>query len=119
MEVGEAAERARRKSVDALPVNDSRGMVGMISKWELESAIAQGGSRKTLSELLHSRAGSPDGSFPHVHPDHGVEVALERMGSTGLNVLPVVSRASVRSLLGIVTLDDILDVYGLLRIKTE
>jgi CBS domain-containing protein len=34
------------------------------------------------------------------------------MGASGLKVLPVVSRANVRELLGIVVLDDILDAYG-------
>src|SRR5262249_40736223 len=27
-------------------------------------------------------------SFPHVHPDHGLDIALHRMGSSGLTVLP-------------------------------
>jgi hypothetical protein len=34
------------------------------------------------------------------------------MGTSDLNVLPVVSRANVRQLLGIVVLDDILKAYG-------
>jgi hypothetical protein len=39
-------------------------------------------------------------------------MALERMGSTGLTVLPVVSRANVRVLMGIAVLDDVLAAYG-------
>src|SRR5437763_10935766 len=27
--------------------------------------------------------------FPHVHADHGLDVALHRMGNSGLKVLPV------------------------------
>jgi len=38
---------------------------------------------------------------------------LERIGATGDNVLPVVSRANIKQLLGVVTVDDILEVYGL------
>ncbi len=53
--------------------------------------------------------------FPHVHPDHGLDVALHRMGSSGLRVLPVVSRKDVRRLEGTVTLEDVLRVYGLER----
>ena len=41
-----------------------------------------------------------------------MSMALERMGASGLNVLPVVSRANVRQLLGIIVLDDILNAYG-------
>jgi Mg/Co/Ni transporter MgtE len=37
------------------------------------------------------------------------------MGNTGLNVLPVVSRANVRHLIGMVALDDVLDAYGVAR----
>jgi hypothetical protein len=37
------------------------------------------------------------------------------MGASGLNVLPVVSRASVRQLMGIVVLDDILHAYGVAK----
>jgi CBS domain-containing protein len=39
-------------------------------------------------------------------------VALERLGSSGLDLLPVVSRADVRELLGVVTLRDILSSFG-------
>jgi CBS domain-containing protein len=53
--------------------------------------------------------------FPHVHPDHSLSLALERMGATGLNVLPVVSRADVRRLLGVVALRDVLEAYGLAK----
>lgn len=37
------------------------------------------------------------------------------MGESGYNVLPVVSRTDVRQLEGIVTLEDILEAYGLAK----
>ncbi len=49
---------------------------------------------------------------PHVHPDHSLGLALERMGEAHLDVLPVVSRANIHLVLGEVTLQDILRVYG-------
>jgi CIC family chloride channel protein len=54
-----------------------------------------------------------DHDFPHVHSDHGLDVALHRMGSSGLKTLPVVSRNDVTQVEGVITLDDILRVYGL------
>ena len=51
--------------------------------------------------------------FPHVHADQSLDVALERMGANHIQVLPVVSRADVHHLLGIVTLGDVLNSYGL------
>jgi predicted transcriptional regulator len=41
--------------------------------------------------------------------------ALERMGANGIEILPVVNRADVHKLEGIVTLRDVLDAYGVSR----
>ncbi len=51
-------------------------------------------------------------ALPYAHLDDSLSVVLERMGSTGRNVLPVVSRANASELIGVVTLEDILDAYG-------
>jgi CIC family chloride channel protein len=101
--------------LDAWPVADAEGLWGMIGKRELEQAAAEGSSAKTVAEILPEgpRSGhSTAEDLPHVHPDHSLSLALERMGTSGLNVLPVVSRANVRELIGIVALSDILDAYG-------
>jgi len=50
--------------------------------------------------------------FPHMYADQGLDLALERMGSTKLNLLPVVSRANVHQLVGVVTLQSLLDEYA-------
>jgi CIC family chloride channel protein len=114
MEVTEAAVQARKRDLDACPVADDRGLWGMVPKWEIESTIARGGGTKKLADLLGG-PGGPDAEsvakIPHVHPDHAVAVALERMGASGYNVLPVVSRTNARNLVGVVTLDDILEAY--------
>jgi CIC family chloride channel protein len=47
-----------------------------------------------------------------MHADQGLDLALERMGSNQIDLLPVVSRANVHELVGIVTLQDVLDSYG-------
>jgi CBS domain-containing protein len=47
-----------------------------------------------------------------VHADQSLELALERMGAAGLDVLPVVNRADVRQLEGVVCLHEVLAVYG-------
>jgi len=44
--------------------------------------------------------------------DQELDLALERMGANQIEVLPVVSRADVHKLEGIVTLQDILNSYG-------
>ena len=54
-------------------------------------------------------------AIPHVHPDQGLDLALERMGANQIEILPVVNRADVHKLEGMVTLRDVLDAYGLSR----
>jgi CBS domain-containing protein len=87
----------------------------MVAAAELEQAVAQGRSEHQLAALLKSRASGQlhePAEPPHLHPDHSLAVALERLGSSGLDLLPVVSRADVRELLGVVTLRDILSSFG-------
>jgi chloride channel protein, CIC family len=96
------------------PVEDDAGLVGMVARIELETAVEDGRGEQQLSALLKERASqtSPRRSLAHVHPDHNLTMALERLGALQQDVLPVVSRDNVRQLLGIVTLADILDSYG-------
>jgi len=46
---------------------------------------------------------------------HGLDLALERMGANQIEILPVVNRADVHQLEGIVTLQDVLNAYGVSR----
>ncbi len=48
-----------------------------------------------------------------MHLDHPFSILLERMGSAHVEALPVVSRADIRKLLGIITLPEVLKAYGL------
>jgi CIC family chloride channel protein len=106
MTVEEAAEKTRASSLHAYPVGDSHGLVGMLEASLVQKAIAEGGGNRPIGELVEKH------KFPHLHTDHSLMVALERMGSTHLDVLPVVSRADVCKLEGIVTLQDVLNFYG-------
>jgi CIC family chloride channel protein len=114
IEVVEALNQTEQSRFDAWPVTDQNGLCGLIGKAELQSALASGGDNKKLAELVDGCApqGRRDTSFAYVHPDHHLGVALERMGASGRNVLPVVSRANRRRLVGVITLDSILKSYG-------
>jgi len=91
-----------RKSATAL-VSDERGIVGVLPLSTLERASGQ---EKRLLDLVNPL------TFPHVHADHGLHLALERLGSNGLDLLPVVSRANAHQLIGVVMLRDVLQSYG-------
>ena len=106
--VREALQRVRSSEFRTWLVTDRRGVVGVINLSRLESELAEGAD-KTLGELV-------DGAiFPHVHTDQGLDLALERMGANRIEILPVVNRADVHKLEGVVTLRDVLNAYGVGR----
>jgi CIC family chloride channel protein len=106
MTVGEALEKTESSQFRSWPVTDEQGVVGMVGRSSLQHALAEGAATRRLTELVDSN------DFPHVHVDHSLHFALERMGAAQLDTLPVVSRADVHKLVGIVTLQDVLDSYG-------
>jgi CIC family chloride channel protein len=103
--VQEALERVRSSKFRTWLVTDSRGVTGVINVSRLEQELAEGADKK-LGELVNALV------FPHVHPDHGLDLALERMGANQIEILPVVNRADMHKLEGILTLRDVLDSYG-------
>ncbi len=118
MLIASALHRIKDLALDAWPVADAGGLCGMIRSSELEQASIDGASYQNVAAILRPGArlgGSKDERVAHVHPDHSLSLALERMGAGGLKVLPVVSRANVRQLIGIITLDDILGAYGVAK----
>jgi CIC family chloride channel protein len=106
--VREAVERVRSSEVRTWLVTDRRGLVGVINLERLERELAEAADKK-LGELMDALV------FPHVHPDQGLDLALERMGANQIELLPVVNRADVHKLEGIVTLRDVLNAYGVSR----
>jgi CIC family chloride channel protein len=106
MTIQDALEKFRTSESTAWPVADGRDLIGVISFGKLQQAATAGSATKHLQELL-DRA-----DFPHLHADHPLSLALERMGAYQVNALPVVNRANVHKLEGIVTLTDVLALYG-------
>jgi CIC family chloride channel protein len=109
MTVQQAMARTQKSAASAWIVTDERGVRGVLSLEMLMQHAQQGGTGSRLEDLLSSN------EFVHVHPDHPLVVALERMGASRLDILPVVSRADVRQLQGIVTAEDVLRLYGINR----
>jgi chloride channel protein, CIC family len=106
MTVQEALQEIRSSESTAWPVSDNQGLIGVLSFGKLQQAAAAGPETKRLDELM-------DGTdFPHLHMDHPLSLALERMGAYQINAMPVVSRANMHKLEGIVTLKDVLALYG-------
>ncbi len=106
--VREALELVHSSKFRTLLVTDRRGVIGVISVSWLERELTESADKK-LGELVDALV------FPHVHPDQGLDLALERMGANQIEILPVVNRADVHKLEGVVTLRDVLDAYGVTR----
>jgi CIC family chloride channel protein len=106
MTVARCLELAGHSGMRAWPVVDSRGVWGVVSLADLRRAKDGGRSESKVGSLLDSR------KFPHLHADHSLDLALERMGSTGYDLLPVVSRANIHEMEGVCTLLDVLRTFG-------
>jgi tetratricopeptide (TPR) repeat protein len=94
---------------------DGGHLAGMITLAQVEQEMTAGHGDRTLGELLPADVPNPlltTENFPHLHMDHPLDMALRRMAQSKLNVLPVVGRADIRDLKGVVSLKDILQAYG-------
>jgi CIC family chloride channel protein len=106
MTVQEALEKIHSSESTAWPVTDERGLIGVLSFGKLHQFATAGAESRRLKELID------EAEFPHLHVDHSLSMALERMGASQINAIPVVSRADVHKLEGVVTLKDVLAIYG-------
>jgi CIC family chloride channel protein len=104
--VQEAIKQTRLSAFHTWPVADGEHFLGMMTRDALKRAVADGKDELPLKILVAAIR------VPHVHADQPLPLALERMGRQHLDVLPVVDRANLHKLEGVVSLGDVLDSYG-------
>jgi CIC family chloride channel protein len=102
--IDEAKTRMQHEKTSSWPVGNDSSVEGVISIHQIETTEPP---PTTVRDLV-----GINGDFPFVHADHPLSYAMERMGARGVDVVPVVSRANIRQMYGIVTLKDILATYG-------
>jgi len=115
-EAGATVDRER----GAWPVVDAGGLRSMVSLEQLDEAVAANRGDETLGSLVPSPGPSEeldDQNFPHLHVDHPLDLAMQRMAESGWKVLPVVSRDNIRELKGTISLPDILAAYGVAKTR--
>ncbi len=100
-----AKSRFGQENANSWPVGSPTYLLGMVSRHQIETAEP---APATVRDVIKN-----NGNYPYVYQDHPLSHALERMGQSGVDVIPVVSRANIHQLYGIVTLSDILATYGL------
>jgi CIC family chloride channel protein len=109
MRVEDAIEQTRPGKLRTWPVADNGYFLGILDRETLECASVDGRREQplaTIVETLH---------VPHLHTDHALHLALDRLSKYHLDVLPVVNRADIHKLEGVVTLSAVLDAYGIDR----
>jgi CIC family chloride channel protein len=90
------------RKCNAWPAGDDKMVRGVVTKRAIESADPT----SLVRDLIQ-----PD-TYPYVHPDHPLGFALERMRNGNVDALPVVSRANIHELCGVITRKQILREYG-------
>ncbi|MGD0130011.1 MAG: chloride channel protein [Terriglobia bacterium] len=101
--VTDALQRLEGAAGDFFFVDNGRGRWYGVTKDVLRSSILAWDSDVAIGSVLR---GPP---LPHVHPDHALDVALSRIGDAPY--MPVVNRADLTKLEGVVSLDGILKAY--------
>jgi CIC family chloride channel protein len=99
-------EQTRASKLHAWPVAEEDYFLGMLTRETLECAFVDGRKEQPLKDLVETL------QVPHLHTDHPLHLALERMSTYHLDFLPVVHRADIHKLEGLVTLPDVLNAYG-------
>lgn len=115
MSIGQAFASVDRGR-GAWAVTDPNGLLGIVTLEQLNSAVQEGRGEHLLADLAPEPRPIDlliEATFPHVHPDHPLDVAMRRIAETKLPVLPVVSRTNVRDLKGTISMQDILDTYAI------
>jgi CIC family chloride channel protein len=111
--VQEAVEKISSAQNRSWPVVDNEYFLGMLTRETLKCAMVDGRKELPLKAIVESQA------VPHLHTDHALYLALERMSSYHLDVLPVIHRADIHKLEGVVMLQDVLDSYGVAAINKQ
>lgn len=100
------ARLGRRRRPALLPecaggplVGTPEHLVGVVTLKQLATAHQAGRGRETVGSTAYE-------SFVHVHPDHPLDVVLQRFAESA-GLLPVVSRAVARRVEGVISLDEI------------
>ena len=80
-------------------VGTTEHTLGIVTRDELTEARDAGRGSEPLAAIV-------DETFAHVHPDHSMDIVLERLAESA-GLLPVVSRVASRRVLGVIAYEDI------------
>jgi chloride channel protein, CIC family len=97
--VEQAWRRSLEQEAPAYLVGTPNRLSGSVTRERLAESMASGRGAEPIGSLV-------DDSPVHVHPDHPIDVVLERFAQSP-DLLPVVNRTEARRVEGIITVDSI------------
>jgi CIC family chloride channel protein len=98
----DAWRQTRERAEPAYLVGTSDRLLGVITREELERWHTSQNAQDPIASVVERE-------FVHVHPDHPLDVVLDRLSETS-GLLPVVSRTDVTRVEGVVTADSIVAI---------
>jgi CBS domain-containing protein len=102
--IGDVWDEAQRSAAPAYLIGTPERLVGSVSHEQLSAATTAGRGQEPIAAVVDDRG-------VHVHADQPVDIVLDRFADTA-GLLPVVSRADVRRVEGVITLDSITRFVG-------
>jgi CIC family chloride channel protein len=99
-----ALEASKAAGAACLLVGSRDRVTGLVAREALEAALAEGRMAEPVSAVAVD-------DWAHVHPDHAIDVVLDRFGRNP-GLLPVLSRANVHAVEGVITQETLMRVFG-------
>jgi CIC family chloride channel protein len=96
--VDEAWQAAQHDGREAYLVGTRERLAGVVTREQLADARAAARGSESIASL--------GGAYVHVHPDHTLDIVIERFADSP-ELLPVVSREETRRVEGVITADDL------------
>ena len=106
LDVDTALVKMGELGVHQWPVVENDMLIGLATERALREIALE--TAPVVSESLPA-----DGIYPFVHVDNTVGQVLERLGAEGVELMPVVSRANIHQLLGVITAVEAIKAYGI------
>jgi len=88
-------EAMKKSGLDALLVGTNGRYEGIVTRDRVENVISSVGAEGGIADLVMA-------GCAHVHPDHSLDVVVDRLGQNP-GILPVLSRIHGREVLGVIT----------------
>ena len=103
--VGETAESIKSIPFTGFPILRNGLLVGMISRSEISQAISKELYEKSLQSIAEKK-------IITIYPDQSLMVAFHKLNRFHVSRLPVVSRINDKKIIGIITAENIVSLFG-------